>query len=193
MKTTDVDSTPDGKNNSTTLLLHFTAGSKHKSSPRNGAGMNALFHAFSRPAMGWLQKRYYAEGQLEDNGYYGSRSGIMNTSQVLNILNSIAPGSITEVTLTGHGSSSLIQLAEGSFFTAGRTGCRPAILDEAGTDVTETFRRALSPNAQMKLRGCHTATGDFSIAEEFSDALGIPVQGYPNFGFYLLDCSLGSP
>jgi len=109
----------------------------------------------------------------------GKSESLMSSGQLTSTLNNLPAGSVTSLVITGHSASSLIQLSdESQLSTAFDTKGNPIIIDENGNNVTAAFKRALAEDAAIRLRGCNTATGPDSLAEQFSEALpGVSVTG----------------
>lgn len=75
---------------------------------------------------------------------------------------------IAEMTITGHGSQSLIQLSGDGSQVLTMAGSRIMANNRDWTDLLDAV---LAPNATVNLQGCHTGQGDGSLAEEMSEAL----------------------
>jgi hypothetical protein len=82
---------------------------------------------------------------------------------------------ITQLTITGHGDETMIQLNETDLITvgAGGQGGIGVILDNQG-DITALMQNALDPAATVNLQGCHTGWGGESIAQRMSGILNGP-------------------
>jgi hypothetical protein len=90
---------------------------------------------------------------------------------------------ITELTITSHASSGMIQLSNGEFLP---TDSRGTVVIGPNQDLTTSLKNALAPNAKVALQGCHTgnnddwfsSSGDKSLAALMSKALpGTVVSG----------------
>lgn len=115
----------------------------------------------------------------------GSISGYMNSSELITTLKNSSPGSVTSLTITGHGAPDVMQLSDGTFLTIGHTTMgTPIIIDKDNNNVSADINSALAPNTQVNLQGCNTAAsvdGKPSIAEVFAlyTPIGGNVTGYP--------------
>jgi hypothetical protein len=67
---------------------------------------------------------------------------------------------ISELTITDHGSTNLIELDNGGFLTTNPLGNGFQVLDSNGNDITSLMNQALAPNASIFLQGCHTGGAD---------------------------------
>jgi len=118
----------------------------------------------------------------------GVTSGYMSSTELTDRLRRASPGSVEKISITGHGSSQIMGLSDGSFIVAGVSPFGPTLIDERGNDVTQVFKDSLAPDGEVCLRVCGTGAfnnGEASIAEAFAFNLPMSnsVVGYPLISF----------